>query len=103
VNDAVNDAASDDAPTVGELLELVERLDADNERLRMKALELGRLVEDAVTARVAVERAHAELRERYEVLDAELKALAGTRVLRAARPFRSAYGRLRRWWGGSRG
>lgn len=93
----------DDGPTIGELLALVERLDADNERLRMKALELGKLVEDAVTAQVAAERRTAEMGERVELLDNELKALADTRVLRVARPFRTAYRRLRAWWEQRRG
>jgi hypothetical protein len=98
----VSDPVGDPAPSVGELLALVEQLDADNERLRVKALEFGRLVEDAVTAQVAAERANAELRDRIEVLDAELQALARTRVLRFTRPLRTVYGRVRRKWG-SRG
>lgn len=82
-------------PTVGELLELVEQLDADNERLRMKSLDLMRLMEDAVTAQVAGERRIAELTDRVAVLDAELEAIARTRLMRLTAPLRSVYRRLR--------
>jgi hypothetical protein len=89
----MSEPVPDDLPTIDELLALVERLDADNERLRMKALELGRLVEDAVTAQVAGERRILELDARIEALDAELQALANTRVVRMSRPFRAVYAR----------
>jgi hypothetical protein len=69
--------------------ELIERLDADNERLRMKALDLMRLMEDAVTAQVAAERRAAEL-------EAELDALRNTKLMRVAAPARRLYARLRR-------
>lgn len=85
----------DTRPDVGELLALVEQLDADNERLRNKALDLARFAEDAVTAQVAGERRIDELTDRIALLEAEIDALQRTRLMRTTRPLRTAYGRLR--------
>lgn len=92
----------DAEPDVAELLALVEQLDADNERLRNKALDLAHRMEDAVTAQVAGERRIDELDARVALLEAELHALENTRVLRMTRPLRSAYARLRSRRGGAR-
>lgn len=85
-----------DLPTVGELIELVEQLDADNERLRLARLELAKLMEDAVTEQVAGERRIAELADRVVLLERELEAINQTRLVRHTRPLRSLYARLRR-------
>ena len=84
-----------DVPDAGELLGVVEQLDADNERLRMTSLDLMRLMEDVVTAQVAGERRIAELEEHNRRLEAELAALHSTKLMRAAAPFRRVYARLR--------
>jgi hypothetical protein len=86
----------DDLPDVGELLELVERLDADNARLRMKALDLMRMMEDVVTDQVAGERRIADLVEQNGRLEAELAAVRDTKLMRLSAPFRRVYGRVRR-------
>jgi hypothetical protein len=86
----------DDLPDVGELLELVERLDADNEQLRMKGFELMRVMEEIVTEQVAGERRIAELEERNRQLDVELAAIQRTKLMRFSAPFRRAYGAVRR-------
>jgi predicted nucleic acid-binding Zn-ribbon protein len=83
-------------PSVGELIELVERLDADNERLRLARLELAKLMEDAVTEQVAGERRIAELEDRVALLERELEAINQTRLIRHTRPVRALYARFRR-------
>ena len=75
----------DDLPDVGELLEGVERLDADNERLRMKALDLMRAMEDVVSDQVAGERRITELEEQNRRLEAELALVRHTKLMRFAR------------------
>ena len=82
-------------PDTEELLGLVERLDADNERLRMKSLDLMKLMEEAVTQQVAGERRIAELEEQNRRLEAEVSALHDTKLMRLAAPFRSVYARVR--------
>ncbi len=67
---------------------LIERLDADNERLRMKVLDLMRQWEAAVSERVDHEL-------RAEALEAELHALQHTKIMRAVAPLRRAYARVR--------
>lgn len=68
---------------------LIDRLDADNERLRMKVLDLMRLMEAAVGERVDHEL-------RAEALEAELEALQNTKLMRVVAPLRRQYARLRR-------
>lgn len=87
--------ASLDQSAAQELLGLVKELDADNERLRMRVLELLELMEDSVTAQVGGERRIAELERRCGALEAELVAVRNTRVMRLSAPLRRAYGRLR--------
>lgn len=84
-----------EAAGMAELLALVEDLDADIERLRMRVLELLELMEEAVTAQVAGERRIAELEQHVAALEAEAQALRNTRVMRMAAPARRAYARLR--------
>lgn len=69
--------------------ELIARLDADNERLRMKVLEVLEWMEEAVSAGVDQER-------RAEALEAELAAWRSTRIMRVLAPVRSLYARIRR-------
>jgi hypothetical protein len=85
-----------DVPDVDELLELVERLDAENERLRMKSLDLMRVMEDVVTDQVAGERRIADLEEQNRRLEAELEAVQNTKLMRLSAPFRRVYGTVRR-------
>ena len=81
-----SDSAS---PDIRELLGVIEDLDADNERLRMKALELMELMECAVTQQVSAERRLAELDEQVKVLQSEIDALHSTKLMRFVRPLRS--------------
>ena len=55
---ATSDAQPGDQKT---LVEIIEELDRDNERLRTKLLEFMALMEEAVTAQVAAERRVVEL------------------------------------------
>lgn len=80
---------------VAELLGLLEELDEDNERLRLRVLELLDLLEDAVTDQVVAERRAAELDGRVAALQSELDAVANTKVLRLTAPIRAVYARLR--------
>ena len=84
-----------DGAGMQELLDLVSELDADNERLRQRVLELLELMEGAVTAQVAGERRIAELEQHSAELRSELDAVRNTRVMRLTAPLRRAYGRLR--------
>ena len=81
---------SDDAlsEALREAERLIDRLDADNERLRMKVLDLLRLMEAAVTERVDHEL-------RAEALEAELRAVQNTKIMRAVAPLRRLYARAR--------
>jgi len=83
-------------PDVGELLDLVEGLDADNERLRLRVLEVMAWMEDAVTAQVATERDLAACRQRANELAAELDAIRNTRSWRLLAPLRRVSGNVRR-------
>lgn len=88
------DGAPDEPGTaIEELLAIVDELDADNEHLRMKVLDLMRLMEDAVTAQVTAERQRDELEVR---LDAALDAIERSRVLKVTRPFRALVRRISR-------
>lgn len=81
---------------VGELVRLVERLDADNERLRIRALDLLRYMEEAVTAQVAGERRIAELEAMNSDLERRLVEVESSLVVRlTARP-RRVLARLRK-------
>jgi hypothetical protein len=74
---------------LAEAEQLIERLDADNERLRMKVLDVMRHWEAAVSERVDHEL-------RAEALETELTAWQHTKVMRALAPLRRLYARLRR-------
>lgn len=95
IDRANEDRAGIDRAGIEELVGLVEDLDADNERLRLKVLEILRLMEDAVTAQVAAERRAADLAAERDRLAAELDAVRATRIMRWSRPVRDLYGRLR--------
>ena len=99
-----DESSPDERAELAELAELVgvvEQLDEDNERLRVRVLELLELMEDAVTAQVAAERRADELAARVAALDAELAAVRNTRVMRATAPLRAAYARFRQRGGGA--
>lgn len=90
-------------PTVDELIGLLERLDDDFERQRLRLLEVFEWFELAVTEQVAVERHRDQLAHRIGELEAELaavrrelEALRSTRLFRAAAPARRLYARIRR-------
>ena len=85
----------DGAAVDDELVELVESLDADNERLRVRVLTLLEFAEDAVTAQVSAERQVSVLEAEVQRLHDEIDALHRTRVMRLARPFRALYARVR--------
>ena len=86
----------DDLPDVGELLELVERLDADNERLRIKSLDLMRMMEDVVTEKVAGERRIVDLEDQNRRIASELAEVRHTKLMRYSDPFRRVYRTVRR-------
>jgi len=94
---------SPDVPEVGELLDLIGRLDADNERLRLRVLEVMEWMEDAVTAQVATERELESCRRRVAEAAAELEAIRQTRAWRLLAAPRRAYGAFRRRFGGGAG
>ncbi len=79
---------------VAELLATIEQLDADNERLRMRVLEVMEWMEEAVTEQVATERELAACRERSAELAAELAAIERTVTWRMVAPARRVYGRV---------
>ena len=90
-------------PTVDELLDLLERLDAEFEAQRLRLMQVLEWFELAVTEQVAAERHGDELAGRLAAAEAqlgrvatELAALEGTKLFRAARPVRRVYARVRR-------
>lgn len=87
-----DDLDGDLVEALREAQRLIDRLDADNERLRMKVLDLIRLMEEAVTQGVDHEL-------RAAALEAELRALQHTKIMRTVAPLRRVYagvsGRLR--------
>ena len=85
----------DDAPSPVELIELIERLDHDNERLRMKSLDLMNLMEEVVNREVAGERRIDELQRRVDELEHENLALHNTKLMRFTRPIRAVYRRAK--------
>jgi hypothetical protein len=89
------DLAAANAPTDADLAQMLAEIDRDHEAMRLRILELLRLLEDAVTAQVAGERRVAELTEQCARLQAEVDALHDTKLFRAARPVRAAYSRIR--------
>ena len=82
---ATSDAQPGDQKT---LVEIIEELDRDNERLRTKLLEFMALMEEAVTAQVAAER-------RVVELESDLHAIQATKTMRLLRPVRNGYAWLR--------
>ncbi len=88
------DRDSTDVPDVGELLALVEQLDADNERLRMRVLEVMEWMEESVTAQVAAERELDRCRHELEEVAQHLEAIHRTHTWRLLALPRRWYGRL---------
>jgi hypothetical protein len=87
--------ADADVPDVGELLVVVTQIDVENERLRLRLLEVLRWMEDAVTAQVACERRVGDLERQAAALQAEIDAIHGTMTWRLLAPLRQCYARLR--------
>lgn len=85
-----------DADADAGLTEMLAEVERDHEAMRMRILELLRILEDAVDQQVAGERRIADLTTQCANLEAEIEALHNTRLFRLARPFRSAYSRVRR-------
>jgi hypothetical protein len=97
------------APTVDDLIALLERLDDEAEAQRLRLLDVLAWFEDAVSAEVAAERrgdeavaalhdAEARLaatEAQLAAVTAELNALHNTKLFRAAQPLRAVYARLR--------
>jgi hypothetical protein len=91
------------APTVDELLGLLDRLDADFEAQRLKLLQVLDRYEDTVNEMVRIERTCAAAGERARAnehalsevsrLHAHIAALENTKLMRAVRPLRGAYGK----------
>ena len=84
-----------EVPSVGELLDLVGRLDSDNERLRLRLLDVIEWMEESVSEQVRLERVESDLRSEIEALRAEVAAITGTRSWRLMQPLRRGYGRIR--------
>ncbi len=96
-------------PSVDDLVDLLHRLDDDNEAQRLRLYDVFAWFEEAVTGQVRAERerdacsVELALRdERIQQLETELAAMSNeltalhqTKLFRIARPFRSSYGRLR--------
>jgi len=99
-----------DDPPASELLEVIDRLDGDNEALRLRLMQVYDQLEVAVNETVATERRaediEAELAsshangQRHETevvrLRAELALLKNTKLFRIARPLRKQYGKFLR-------
>lgn len=75
---------------------MLEQLHAENERLRLRVLELMKLMEDEVTDKVEAEFRVDEWRHQAEALQRELDALRNTKVMRMMQPARRLYARIRR-------
>ena len=82
-------------PAEAELLAVAEKLHEENERLRLRVLELLKLMEDEVTDKVEAELRADDWERQAHALQAELDALRSTKLFRVVAPLRSAYGRLR--------
>ena len=81
---------------ISALLQLVEGLDADHERLRQRVLELMEWMEASVTAEVRTERELDAWQRQAENLAAELDAVHGSSSWRLTSPLRAMNGRVRR-------
>lgn len=79
---------------VPDLEAVLEELHADHERLRMRVLDLMRLMEDEVTDRVEAEQQASEWEQQATALQRELDALRNTKLMRAAAPLRRIYTRV---------
>jgi hypothetical protein len=88
-DDAVRTGTSPDAADrQRELVELVERLDGDNERLRLRVLEVMEWLESSASDAVAFERERDTWHRQADNLDAEIAALRSTMSWRVTRPLR---------------
>lgn len=82
-------------PPGADPLGAVGRLHEDNERLRLRVLELLKLMEDEVTDRVDAEIRAEDWERQAGALERELEALRSTTLFRMAAPLRSIYARFR--------
>ncbi len=92
-------STSDPAPGPDELralLQLVEDLDADNERLRQRVLETMEWTETSVSAQVRTERELDAWRRQAQNLAAEIDAIHSSGSWRLTAPLRALNRRLRR-------
>lgn len=79
---------SPNADELRELVELVDRLDGDNERLRLRVLEVMEWLEASAGATVAAEHDREAWRRQAENLSAEIAALYATVSWRMTEPVR---------------
>jgi hypothetical protein len=89
------DSDMSELPSTQELLELVERLDGENERLRQRALQIMEWMEESVSNAVRRERTDEAWRRQAENLTAELDAIRATSSWRLTAPLRMVASRLR--------
>lgn len=82
-------------PSTRELIDLVERLDGENERLRQRVLEVMEWMEESVSNSVRREHADEAWRQQAENLAAELDAIHATSSWRVTAPLRMVASRLR--------
>ena len=80
---------------IEDILEMLERLDSENESQRLRILDLAKWMEEAVTAQVACERRLAEIDTHRRSLEAELDAIHRSRSWRMLAPVRGMVARLR--------
>jgi hypothetical protein len=83
------------APGADDALQLIERLDVENEHYMRVTMDLRNLLEDAVIREVALEREVAVLRRRIAQLQGGLDAVMATTVMRVSRPARVVWSRVR--------
>ncbi len=88
--------ADADTPDPQELLELIDELDAEHERLRLRLLETMEWLEDSVSSTARTERELAVWRNQAQNLADELDAVHSSASWRLTRPLRVLRDRLRR-------
>lgn len=78
--------------------EILDRLDAENEALLLRVLDVTRWMEESVSEQVACERHLLEVEAHQQSLQAELSAIHKSRTWRVLMPMRRLYGRARLRW-----
>lgn len=78
-----------------EFNEILDRLDAENEILLLRILDVTRWMEESVSEQVACERRLSEIEAHRQSIEAELSAIHLSRTWRALMPMRRLYGRAR--------